>query len=190
MKLQMKSIAVYSGSFNPLHIGHLAIMKTLAESFDKVCLVVSPRNPLKESATAGDAPARLEAAVKALARHPELSGKVEVSDIEFRLGEPNYTIRTLDALKEENPDCGFTLTVGADQLDDFRRWKDYCRILTEYGVVAFPREGFDLEQIAEDLLKENRRYRIRTVNMPLVQVSSSQIRRILADGLSASELMM
>lgn len=165
-------------------------MKTLAESFDRVCLVVSPRNPLKESATADDAPARLEAAEKAVARHPELSGKVYVSDIEFRLGEPNYTIRTLDALKEENPDCGFTLTVGADQLDDFRRWKDYGRILSEYGVVAFPREGFNLNEIRDSLTAENRLYKIRIAGMPLVRVSSSQIRQRLADGCTATELMM
>ena len=109
-------IAVYSGSFNPLHIGHLAIMRRLADLYDRVLLVVSPKNPLKDSATAIDAQARLDAARAAIERHPELGGKVVVSDIEFRLPSPNYTINTLDALKKENPSDNFTLTTSSDSL--------------------------------------------------------------------------
>ena len=146
--------AVYSGSFNPLHIGHLAIMRRLADLYDRVLLVVSPKNPLKDSATAIDAPARLDAARAAIERHPELGGKIVVSDIEFRLPSPNYTINTLDALKKENPSDNFTLTVGGDQIADFRRWKDWSRLLQEYGVVVFHREVFDKCAIIDNLLQE------------------------------------
>ena len=183
-------IAVYSGSFNPLHIGHLAIMRRLADLYDRVLLVVSPKNPLKDSATAIDAPARLDAARAAIERHPELGGKVVVSDIEFRLPSPNYTINTLDALKKENPSDNFTLTVGGDQIADFRRWKDWRRILQEYGVVVFPREGFDTVAIRDDLLHENPLYLIRLIDMPLVTVSSTQIRNVKATGQDASALLM
>lgn len=182
--------AVYSGSFNPLHIGHLAIMRRLVELYDKVLLVVSPKNPLKDSATMLDAQARLEAARAALARHPELTGKVDVSDIEFRLPVPNYTIDTLDALKGEHPSDNFALVVGGDQIADFRRWKDWRRILQEYEVTVFPREGFDTAAIRDDFLRENPAYHITLIDMPLVTVSSTQIRHAIAAGEDVSAFIM
>ena len=202
--------AVFSGSFNPLHIGHLAILRVLAGLYDRVLLVISPVNPLKPSATADDAAERLRAARKALARHPELNSpvpchlspdcpssdahgsrsRVEVSDIEFSLPLPNYTINTLDALKARSPQDGFTLVVGGDQIADFRRWRDYGRILTDYGIAVFPREGFDIAEAAADLLRENPRYRIRLIDMPPVNVSSTRIREARADGLDVSGLLM
>ena len=186
----MTDTAVYSGSFNPLHIGHLAILRRLCSLYDRVLLVVSPVNPLKESATASDSVRRLEAAREALARHPELLPKTEVSDIEFRLPIPNYTVSTLDALQKENPGNNFTLVIGGDQIADFRRWRDYRRILSNYGVAVFPREGFDIQAIRQDLLAEDPSYRIRLIDMPLVDVSSTYIRKALADGEDISDLLM
>ena len=96
-------IAVYSGSFDPLHIGHLAIMDYLSRdsSFDWVYLVISPQNPFKDASKADNAQERFENAVAAVRRHPELH--VWVDDIELRMGQPSYTIRTLDALREREP---------------------------------------------------------------------------------------
>lgn len=202
--------AVFSGSFNPLHIGHLAILRVLAGLYDRVLLVVSPVNPLKPSATAEDAAERLRAAREALARHPELNGfpschlpsghhaedipelrsRVEVSDIEFSLPLPNYTINTLDALKTRSPEDDFTLVAGGDQIADFRRWRDYGRILTDYGVAVFPREGFDMVGVRAGLLRENPLYRIRLIDMPPVNVSSTRIREALAAGEDVSGLIM
>ena len=186
----MTQTAIYSGSFNPLHKGHLEILRHLVRDFDRILLVVSPRNPLKATATSSDAQARLQAAREAVARHPELQGKVQVSDIEFRLGEPNYTIRTLEALKAEDPESDLWLTIGGDQLSDFRRWKDYPRILLDHGICVFPREGHDLPALSADLQSENPAYRIRLMDMPLVNVSSTQIREALARGEDPSGLLM
>ncbi len=182
--------AVFSGSFNPLHIGHLAILRMLAGMYGRVLLVVSPVNPLKPSATAEDAAERLRAALEALSRHPELCPRVEVSDIEFSLPLPNYTINTLDALKSRFPEDDFTLVAGGDQIADFRRWRDYGRILTEYGIAVFPREGFDIAAARAELLQENPRYRIRLIDMPPVNLSSTQIREALAGGRDVSGLIM
>ena len=141
----MLNIAIYSGSFNPLHIGHLAIMKHMPEvaGFECVYLIVSPKNPLKDGISSDTGQDRYEAAVEAVARHPEL--QVRVDDIELQMPEPHYTIRTLDALKEREPDNSFTLVIGADNLASIRRWREYARILSEYGVAVFPRTGFDLD---------------------------------------------
>ena len=166
---------VFGGSFHPLHIGHLAILRALCEREDvsRVLLVVSPKNPLKDSISADSADERLQAAREALARHPELGGKVEVSDIEFRLGPPHYTIRTLDALRGEHP---LALAIGGDQLADFRRWKDYASILLEYGLLVYPREGFDSPALRDGLLAENPAYRITLIDAPLFNISSTAIR--------------
>ena len=88
------NVAVYSGSFNPLHIGHLAIMKHLIQEddFDMAYLIVSPKNPLKDTISSGSASERYKAAVEAVGRHG--LEKVKVDDIEMTMPEPHYSIRT------------------------------------------------------------------------------------------------
>jgi len=182
-------IAVYSGSFNPLHIGHLAILQRLTGMFDKVLLVVSPKNPLKDIDGATGA-RRFEAAQEAIARHPELDGKVEACDIELTLPQPNYTYITLDTLKEQNPGDEFTLVCGGDQIANFRRWRRYKHILLRYGIAVFPREGFDLEAEKASLLEENPKYKVTLVDAPLVTVSSTEIREGLLEGRDMSHILM
>ncbi|MCQ2180741.1 MAG: nicotinate (nicotinamide) nucleotide adenylyltransferase [Bacteroidales bacterium] len=183
-------IAVYSGSFNPLHRGHEAIMEYLVGDrlFDRVYLVVSPQSPFKDESNVASAQARFDAAVEAVRRHPHLN--VVVDDIELGMEPPHYTIRTLDALKLREPCNSFTLVTGADQLYDFRRWKDYGRILLEYGLLVFPRSGYDAEELREDLLRENPAFRIDLAAAPLVDVSSTEIRDALASGRDMSEYLM
>ncbi len=167
--------AVYSGSFNPLHIGHLAIMKYATEKagFDCVYLIVSPQNPFKAD-MGGTGLQRYEAAVEAVRRHPEL--KVYVDDIELSMPAPHYTIRTLDTLRQREPENDFTLIIGADNLAEITRWKEGPRILRDYGVAAFPRKGFNMEQLKKDLLNEDPSYKIQLLDAEMIDISSSQIR--------------
>lgn len=184
------NIAVYSGSFNPLHIGHLAVMKHMTETagFDYVYLIVSPKNPLKEGISSATGKDRYEAAVEAVKRHEGL--KVWVDDIELNMPEPHYTIRTLDALKEREPDNHFTLIMGADNLADIRRWRDYSRILKEYGVAVFPRRGFDLDEISLDLRNEDKEYRIIILDAEMVDISSTIIRKAMESGKDMDKWLM
>ena len=193
------NIAVYSGSFNPLHIGHLAIMKHLIEEagFDMVYLIVSPKNPLKDGISSDSAHDRYKAAQAAVARHfpmcqseGKTDGKVLVDDIELTMPEPHYTIRTLDALKEREPDNTFTLTIGSDNLSDIRRWRDYSRLLREYGVAVFPRTGFDTDSLRASLLSEDPTYKITLLNAEMVDISSTVIREAIASGEDISSWLM
>lgn len=209
-------VAVYSGSFNPLHIGHLAIMEYLTreKDFDRVYLVVSPKNPLKDGISADSGEARYMAAVEAVGRHPEL--RVTVDDIELNMEPPQYTIRTLDALKRREPDNDFTLIIGADNLSSIRKWRDFQRILSEYGVAVYPRKGFDIAAIRKMLMEECRQipalyvldgadsgadkltledgghhlYDIQILDAPIVDISSTEIREGLALGKDMSGFMM
>ena len=187
-------IAVYPGSFNPLHTGHLAIMKCLTErmGFDLVYLVVSPQNPFKGKELRQSGQERYEAAVRAVARHPEL--EVKVDDIELHMPAPQYTIRTLDALKEREPDNDFTLVIGADNLANICRWKDYERILSEYGVIVFPRKGTDCRPVKENIEKRFRENgmvcRIAIADAPMVDISSTEIREGIGKGADMSGFLM
>ena len=210
-------IAVYSGSFNPLHIGHQAIMEYLTKEkeYDWVYLIVSPKNPIKTTISADSARDRYEAAIAAVKRHPELH--VWVDDIELLLPPPQYTIKTLDALKQREPENDFTFVMGADNLENIHRWRDFQRILTEYGVAVYPRKGYDHEQIKSRLIEECRHfpapyvldaneaaeeghrnleetlrdtYNIEIIDAPIVDISSTEIREGLAAGRDMSEWMM
>ena len=180
----MANIAVYSGSFNPLHIGHLAIIRHLIEEadYDMVYLIVSPKNPLKDGISSASAADRYNAAIAAVNRHFSKINRVLVDDIELTMPEPHYTIRTLDALKEREPGNTFTFVMGADSLADIRRWKDYSRILSDFGVAVFPRKGHDIASIKADLHKENPSYRITLLNAEMVDISSTTIREAIASG--------
>ncbi len=181
-------IAVYSGTFDPLHIGHRAILENLSQNsdFDSVYLVVSPKNPLK-SKISSESKARLKAASNALAKYPEL--KVKLEDIEYNMPAPHYTINTLNALKEREPENFFTLIIGADNLANIRRWKDYKDILTNYGVGVFPRAGYDYRKIKKDLKHESEAFKIELYDAPLVNISSTEIRKAIAKGENPSKFL-
>ncbi|MBQ7269701.1 MAG: nicotinate (nicotinamide) nucleotide adenylyltransferase [Bacteroidales bacterium] len=183
-------IAVFSGSFNPLHIGHLAILERLCgeRRFDGVYLVISPVSPFKEDVEQPSGKARYNAAVAAVKRHPEL--QVKVDDIELGMEAPHYTITTLDALKRREPDNDFTLVIGADNLAEIRRWKDYQKLLTKYGVAVYPRGGIDLEAVRSALLHENSLYDIAVIEAPLIDISSTRIREGMARGEDMSAYLM
>ena len=115
---------------------------------------------------------------------------VRVDDIELNMPEPHYTIRTLEALREREPENRFTLIIGADNLADIRRWRDYNRILKEFGVAVFPRTGYDLEAIKADLLVEDPSYMILLSEAEMVDISSTTIRNALAEGKDVSSWLM
>ena len=184
------NIAVYSGSFNPLHIGHLAIIKHMIEEagFDMIYLIVSPKNPLKDSISESTGQDRYDAAIAAVNRH--FNQKVRVDDIELNMPAPHFTVRTLMALKEREPENTFTFVMGADNLADIRRWRNYTTILKDFGVAVFPRTGHNLTQIKQDLLNEDPAYRIQILEAELVNISSTQIREAIANGENPSDYLM
>ena len=184
-------IAVYPGSFNPLHIGHMAIMKHLVSGmfFDQVYLVVSPKNPLKDNISADSALARFEAAREALTRHSDIPA--QASPVELSMEPPYYTYRTLSYFRSASAEDSFTLVIGGDQLASFRNWKDYDKILREFGVAVFPREGYDSEADAASLLDEDPSYKIEIArDFVRVDVSSTEIREKIARGEPVDDLLM
>ena len=168
-------IAVVGGTFDPLHNGHVAVCHAvLAQAdVDRVLLAPAARSPFKADRAPAPARLRLEMIEAVARRHP----RWEVSDLELHRPPPSYTIDTLDALSRNRPGDAFALVLGADQLPDFKSWKDYARLYAKYEVLATTRAGHLLPQ---EMLAAYPR--LRVVRVPDVAVSATEVRRRLARG--------
>jgi len=131
---------IFSGSFNPIHIGHLALANYLCEfaGLDEVWFVVSQLNPLKDEADLLDNDLRLEMVSLAIWNYP----KFKASDFEFTLPRPSYTVQTLRLLKDQFPDREFHLIIGADNWQQFHLWKEYETIINTTPILVYPRPGY------------------------------------------------
>lgn len=169
----MIQTGIFSGSFNPIHIGHLALANYLCEftDLDEIWFVVTPHNPMKSETDLIDDSLRLEMVKKAIDNFP----KFKVSDFEFSLPKPTYTITTLEALRTSYPERNFRLIVGADNWKIFPRWKSSDSIIRNFGVLIYPRKNFTVDTAN---LPEN----VRFVKAPLFDISATMIRKALKEG--------
>ena len=166
-------VGLLFGSFNPIHIGHLAIANYMVAKTDleQVWLIVSPHNPLKEKKSLADGKKRLAQVKKAIGRN----SKIKVSDVEFKLPQPSYTITTLGVLKNKYPKHKFVLIIGSDNLGLLRRWKEYEKILIGYKIYVYPRSGSEGGKF-----KSHRN--VKFFDAPLLDVSSTFIRQAIKKG--------
>lgn len=162
-----RQVALYFGTFNPLHIGHVNILRYLCGcGLDEVRMIVSPHSPFKAEAALSD-DERLE---QVRAQIEKLGLDVQVSDVEYRLDRPSYTINTLRYLQAQEPDTHFILVMGADNLEGFKRWLDWQEIVTDYEIWVYPRPGVaDTETMCHDL-------QARLLDAPTTDISSTEIR--------------
>lgn len=168
-------IGIYSGSFDPIHAGHQMVANYCAQwgPFDEVWLLVSPMNPLKRGSNPASESQRLEMA-RIVA---EQCRNVKASDFEFNLPLPSYTYVTLCRLRESYPEHDFTLIVGSDNWINFGRWRDAHKIIDEFGLVVFPRPGYEVPQ---DPMPG-----VRVLpDTPTAQISSTFVRKAVAEGYS------
>ena len=176
----MKKVGIYSGSFNPIHHGHVMLANYLVEfsDLDELWFVVTPQNPLKQKEDLLDDDERLKMVQLALGDDP----RFHVSDIEMHLPTPSYTINTLTSLSEQNPDCEFVFICGMDSLQNFKNWREYQRILDNYELLVFPREGYDGGELIN--------YPSVTVlKTPILEISSTFIRQCIKEGRDVRHFM-
>ncbi len=178
----MIKVGIFGGSFDPIHEGHVRLAKYVLDhtDLDEVWLMVSPRNPLKDHGPIATDQQRLEMAQLAV---EGLSG-IRVSDFEFHLPIPSYTYNTLTELKKAYPDIDFRLIIGGDNWADFDRWRNPEEILTEFGVIVYPRPGETVatpslgsSPLVLDSLQKNA---VFLQDAPQMPVSSTQIRNLLS----------
>ncbi len=163
--------AIYGGSFNPFHQGHLALGQWLVRKglVDELWFMVSPQNPLKPADGLLADSVRLHLARLAVGRRKGL----RVSDFEFGLPRPSFMVDTLSALREAYPEREFVLVVGADNWLDFSHWHKPDEILRRHRLLVYPRPGYDLDEAS---LPDG----VQLVATPLLDISSTQIRQAIA----------
>ncbi len=163
---------LFFGSFNPIHNGHLVIAGYMAEFTDlsQVWLVVSPHNPLKPAGSLLQDHHRFEMVRIAIGSFRSL----KASKVEFVLPKPSYTINTLTYLHEQHPEHDFVLIMGSDNLQSFKKWKNWEQILEHHELYVYPRPGYD----GGELINHPK---VKIIEAPLMQLSSTFIRKAIHD---------
>lgn len=178
--MERKTIGIYGGSFNPIHMGHLTLARQLLDKalLDEVWLMVSPLNPLKADSELLADDIRLRLAQKAVAGERGL----RVCDLEFHLPRPSYTWNTLCALRERYPHVDWTLLIGTDNWRIFPRWHRHEDILRACRVLVYPRRG---TEVAPADLPEG----VSLAPTSLIDISSTQVRQRVRSGLPIAGLV-
>lgn len=180
---------VYSGSFNPFHIGHLEVVKNLSKLFDKVYVVVSVQNPFKTDGS-DNFNDRLEN-VRKIIEKEELTN-VFVEDVETFINPPYYTVKTLNALALKYPLELLSLCVGGDCIGQFHKWHEWETILNSYGLVVMPRKGYDVKPAIAELKKQGEEpeyWHLCVLDADIPEVSSSEIKEKINNGQDVTHLL-
>lgn len=170
-------IGLFFGSFNPVHIGHMAMANYMVEytEIDQLWFVVSPQNPFKNKASLLDENARYDLIFETIKN----DRRFRVSNIEFQLEKPSYTSDTLVHLKEKFPKHEFSLIMGEDNVPSFHKWKNSDFITENFSVLVYPRKG---SALTSDALPKN----FTLTEAPDIEVSASFIRNAIAEGKDVS----
>ena len=172
----MKKIGLFFGSFNPIHIGHLILANYILENSDmeELWFVVSPQNPFKDKKSLLNDHNRLDMVQLALKNYP----KMRVSNVEFSLPKPSYTIDTLTYLHEKYPEVSFALIMGEDNLKGLKKWKNAETLVDNHQIIIYPRV-LDSDQSNSDSFEHEN---ISKIDAPIIELSATKIREMLKEG--------
>jgi len=170
--------ALFGGTFNPLHNGHLTIAKSVLEQglADEVWMLITPCNPWKTDQILLDDRLRYDMAAEAV---KDMEG-IRASDFEFKLDKPSYTANTLRRISADYPYREFIITIGADNWIKFHNWREADFILRNYPIIVYPRQGYPIEHLSGN---------VTLLDCPLMNISSTQIRQMVKDGTPINELV-
>jgi len=166
-------IGIFPGSFNPVHIGHLALANYIVEygEFDEIWFLITPHNPLKKKSELIDQELRLKWLEKTICDYP----KFKTCTIEWEMPQPTYTINSLQKLRIMFPEHVFELIIGSDNWETIHRWKDYQTILKNFKTWIYPRLG------TGKIIFNHPNVRM-IKGAPKLEVSSSFIRKAIKRG--------
>lgn len=175
------NIGIFSGSFNPIHMGHVILANYIVEftEIDEIWFLVSPQNPLKSAKELSDEQSRLEMTRLALQKY----AKFKVSDFEFQMPKPSYTIDTLRALRGEYQEETFSLIIGADNWNVFESWREYDKIWEEFNLKVYPRLGSRIT------IPNKLKYKVEALDSPIIEISSTFIRESISEGKNVSAFL-
>ncbi len=168
----MKKIALFGGTFNPVHIGHLILGQLILNTTDITEVIYVPANiaPNKEGKEILSETHRFEMLKIAVADNK----KMDVSDFEIRKGGVSYTINTIAFFKQLYPEL--SIIIGMDQAIAFKTWKDYNDIFRLVRILVFERAGWHQKDIPRDIKEK-----FTIIENPFIEISSSDIRMNFKD---------
>ncbi len=194
-------IGVFGGSFDPVHMGHLTIAQDAVEQLelDRLIFVPAAVPPHKQGRTLAEGRHRFE--MLQLATESNLS--FEVSDMELQRGGVSYTFDTMTQVQFEHPGAELFFIVGIDSLTILHTWRNVEQLLEMCTVVPFARGGEDAARVAEQIQLSDdpvtpessgeggwkTKLLERTIRIHEVEISASEIRMRLAEGLSIRYLV-
>jgi len=166
-------IGLFFGSFNPIHTGHLIIASHVANNTDieQVWLIVSPHNPFKKTSSLLNEYHRFYLAQIAT----DGDNQIKVSDVEFKLPKPSFTIDTLQYLEEKYPQHEFSIIIGSDSFRNIDKWKNHNLLINNHQFIIYQRPGFEInpDQITNNII---------ILNAPLLDISATTIRKKIKEG--------
>lgn len=167
------NIGIFSGSFDPIHIGHMIIAEHMCEfaGMDEIWFSVSPQNPLKQAEGISDIKHRI--AMLKIAIRGE--SRMKYCDIETKLPVPSYSADMLDALAREYPQHSFRLIIGSDNWNIFGKWYRHDYIIENFGLLIFPRPGHTAVPVPGN-------GNIACCHAPETDISSTYIRNCVKEG--------
>ena len=173
------TVGLFFGSFNPVHHGHLIIARHILNMnlVDEIWFVVSPQNPFKQNERLLNEHHRYFLLQEAI----EGEQHFKVSNVEFRLPKPSYTIHTLTYLKEKYPELSFSIIIGSDSFQNISKWKNAEVILSDYHIIVYKRPGFEIV--------DSHNAKVTITEAPLLEISSTHIRNLLRSGKSIRYLV-
>ena len=164
-------LILFGGSFDPPHYGHLKIIENCIEQCDKLVLMPSAYSPLKKNPPIAESKHRVKMLELLI---QELKCPIHIDDWEINQSCPNYTYLTVQHLQNEYPQFTISLVLGADQLQQFQKWKNYKEILDTVQIIGFNRKNFDVTTLIDMNLTW-----IKDFEM---DISSTEIRRKILGG--------
>ncbi len=167
-----KKTGLYFGSYNPVHVGHLALANFIAENLhlDEIWFVVSPHNPFKDSSVLIEAEHRINMLNIATNDYP----KFKVCDIELQLPKPSYTYKTIIEINRQYPDLDLSIIMGSDNVINIDKWKNIDDIMAQCQIIVYPRPGYivNKEELSENFL---------FIEAPVFDIDSTLIRKGLSE---------
>jgi nicotinate-nucleotide adenylyltransferase len=179
-------IGIFGGTFDPVHLGHLIMAEQCREQgrLDQVWFVPAARPPHKSEHVITSFDRRLEMLALAIAGNPAY----QANPIEKDRPGPSFTVDTLETLHQQQPEDEWHLIIGSDSLYDLPGWRGPERILQLAGLVIVPRPSYPVwpeSQLRASLhLPEGATLRQMVIHMPLIEISSRDLRRRVAEGRS------
>jgi nicotinate-nucleotide adenylyltransferase len=179
----MKKVGIMGGTFDPIHIGHLIAAEQARDAcgLDEVWFIPTHSPPHKHAPTGASPDHRLAMVRLAIADYPPF----RLSDLEIRRGGVSYTIDTVERLTADRPDTQFAYIIGADMVEYLPRWHRIEEIAAKITFIGLARPGYTLDGELPEWLRR----RVTTVEIPLIDISSTAIRARIRAGRSVRFLI-